>query len=60
MHLISQNRWEQVLVFSKTKHGANRLARYLDNYGIKSAAIHGNKSQGARTRALADFKKGSV
>lgn len=60
MHLISQNRWQQVLVFSKTKHGANRLARYLDNYGIKSAAIHGNKSQGARTRALAEFKKGSV
>ena len=60
MHLISQNRWQQVLVFSRTKHGANRLARYLDNYGIKSAAIHGNKSQGARTRALADFKKGGV
>ncbi|MCW8930807.1 MAG: DEAD/DEAH box helicase [Gammaproteobacteria bacterium] len=56
MHLISQNRWEQVLVFSKTKHGANRLAKYLDNYGIRATAIHGNKSQGARTKALANFK----
>ena len=60
MHLISQNRWEQVLVFSKTKHGANRLARYLENYSIKATAIHGNKSQGARTKALANFKSGSV
>jgi len=60
MHLISHNRWEQVLVFSKTKHGANRLAKYLENYGIRSAAIHGNKSQGARTKALANFKQGIV
>lgn len=60
MHLISQNRWEQVLVFSKTKHGANRLAKYLESYGIRSAAIHGNKSQGARTKALANFKCGNV
>ena len=60
MHLISQNQWQQVLVFSKTKHGANRLAKYLENYGIRSAAIHGNKSQGARTKALANFKRGSV
>ncbi|WP_198263484.1 DEAD/DEAH box helicase [sulfur-oxidizing endosymbiont of Gigantopelta aegis] len=60
MHLISQNRWEQVLVFSKTKHGANKLARYLEDYGIKSAAIHGNKSQAARTKALANFKRGAV
>lgn len=60
MHLISHNRWEQVLVFSKTKHGANRLAKYLGDYGIRAAAIHGNKSQGARTRALADFKRGAV
>lgn len=60
MHLISHNRWEQVLVFSKTKHGANRLAKYLENYGIRSAAIHGNKSQGARTKALANFKQGTV
>ncbi len=60
MHLISQNRWEQVLVFSKTKHGANRLTKYLDSYGICSAAIHGNKSQAARTKALANFKRGSI
>ena len=60
MHLISQNRWEQVLVFSRTKHGANRLTKYLENYGIRSAAIHGNKSQGARTRALESFKRGSI
>lgn len=60
MHLISHNRWEQVLVFSKTKHGANRLAKYLDEYNIRSAAIHGNKSQAARTKALANFKRGSV
>ncbi len=60
MHLISHNRWEQVLVFSKTKHGANRLAKYLENYGIRTAAIHGNKSQGARTKALENFKKGVI
>ena len=60
MHLISQNRWEQVLVFSKTKHGANRLTQYLEKYGIRAAAIHGNKSQGARTKALANFKRGAV
>ncbi len=60
MHLISHNRWEQVLVFSKTKHGANRLAKYLGDYGIHAAAIHGNKSQGARTKALANFKQGVV
>ncbi len=60
MHLISQNRWEQVLVFSKTKHGANRLTKYLEGYGIRSAAIHGNKSQGARTKALENFKRGAV
>ncbi|NOY63753.1 MAG: DEAD/DEAH box helicase [Gammaproteobacteria bacterium] len=58
--LIQDNQWQQVLVFSRTKHGANRLARHLDNKGIKAAAIHGNKSQGARTKALADFKRGSV
>ncbi|MCU7940282.1 MAG: DEAD/DEAH box helicase [gamma proteobacterium symbiont of Bathyaustriella thionipta] len=60
MHLISHNRWEQVLVFSKTKHGANRLTKYLESYGIHSAAIHGNKSQGARTKALENFKRGTV
>jgi ATP-dependent RNA helicase RhlE len=50
----------QTLVFTRTKHGANRLAEQLDRAGISSAAIHGNKSQGARTRALADFKAGRV
>ena len=55
-HLIIDNNWSQVLVFSRTKHGANRLAQYLEKNGIDSAAIHGNKSQGARTKALADFK----
>ena len=54
--LIEDNNWHQVLVFTRTKHGANALAEKLDKAGIKSAAIHGNKSQGARTRALADFK----
>ena len=59
-HLIGANRWQQVLVFSRTKHGANRLAAQLITDGIDAAAIHGNKSQGARTRALADFKAGKV
>lgn len=59
-HLIRTNNWEQVLVFTRTKHGANRLAEQLEKDGITSAAIHGNKSQGARTRALADFKSGTV
>ncbi|PCJ16556.1 MAG: ATP-dependent RNA helicase [Candidatus Cloacimonadota bacterium] len=59
-HLIKDENWRQVLVFSKTKHGANRLAKFLDAKNIQAAAIHGNKSQGARTRALADFKNGSV
>ena len=58
--LIGSNNWEQVLVFNRTKHGANRLAEQLTNDGISSAAIHGNKSQGARTRALADFKSGKI
>ncbi len=58
--LIQSNRWQQVLVFTRTKHGANRLSGELSVEGITSAAIHGNKSQGARTKALADFKKGSV
>lgn len=58
--LIQENQWEQALVFTKTKHGANRLATQLEKRGIKAAAIHGNKSQGARTKALADFKRGST
>lgn len=59
-HLVRSNRWGQVLVFTRTKHGANKLAGQLAKDGISSTAIHGNKSQGARTKALADFKKGSV
>lgn len=59
-YLIGHNNWQQVLVFTRTKHGANRLAGQLEKNGISSAAIHGNKSQGARTRALAEFKSGKV
>lgn len=59
-YLIGSKNWRQVLVFTRTKHGANRLAKQLEIDGLKSAAIHGNKSQGARTRALADFKEGKV
>jgi len=58
--LIGSNDWRQVLVFTRTKHGANRLAEHLDKDGLTAAAIHGNKSQGARTRALAGFKSGDV
>jgi ATP-dependent RNA helicase RhlE len=58
--LIVAGDWQQVLVFTRMKHGANRLAEQLIKDGIESAAIHGNKSQGARTRALADFKAGKV
>jgi ATP-dependent RNA helicase RhlE len=58
--LIGSNNWRQVLVFTRTKHGANRLAQQLERDGLTSAAIHGNKSQGARTRALAEFKSGKV
>ena len=59
-HLITAGAWEQVLVFTRTKHGANRLAEYLDKHGLSAVAIHGNKSQNARTKALADFKAGEV
>lgn len=58
--LIKDNDWKQVLVFMKTKHGANKLTRQLEAENIKAAAIHGNKSQGARTKALANFKSGDV
>lgn len=58
--LIGSNNWKQVLVFNRTKHGANKLAEQLGKDGITAAAIHGNKSQGARTKALADFKAGKV
>ncbi len=59
-HLITDGNWHQVLVFTRTKHGANRLAQQLEGAGIPSAAIHGNKSQAARVRALADFKANKV
>ncbi|RDU99788.1 DEAD/DEAH box helicase [Trinickia dinghuensis] len=59
-HLIRQHQWFQVLVFTRTKHGANRLAEQLTKDGISALAIHGNKSQSARTRALAEFKDGTL
>ncbi|MDX8386133.1 MAG: DEAD/DEAH box helicase [Gallionella sp.] len=59
-HLIKHNDWKQVLVFTRTKHGANRLSQRLTADGIPAAAIHGNKSQSARTKALAQFKDGSM
>ncbi len=58
--LIQKEDWQQILVFTRTKHGANRLAEQLGKDGISAAAIHGNKSQGARTRALAGFKAGEI
>ncbi|MBP7913854.1 MAG: DEAD/DEAH box helicase [Vitreoscilla sp.] len=59
-HLIREGNWHQVLVFTRMKHGANRLAEYLDKEGISAMAIHGNKSQSARTKALAEFKTGDL
>lgn len=59
-YLIGNGNWQQVLVFTRTKHGANRLTKQLELDGISAAAIHGNKSQAARTRALADFKQGKI
>ncbi|MCR9184350.1 MAG: DEAD/DEAH box helicase [Halieaceae bacterium] len=59
-HLIHANNWDQVLVFTRTKHGANKLSQQLEKNGIRAVAIHGNKSQNARTRALGDFKQGRV
>ena len=58
--LIGSNNWQQVLVFTRTKHGANKLTEQLNTDGISAAAIHGNKSQGARTKALANFKSNSI
>ena len=58
--LIQKEGWDHVLVFSRTKHGANKIAEKLNDAGINSSAIHGNKSQGARTKALADFKSNSI
>jgi ATP-dependent RNA helicase RhlE len=60
LELVVQNDWQQVLVFSRTKHGANKLAQYLEKAGVDASAIHGNKSQAARTRALAGFKAGKI
>lgn len=60
LHLVATGRWQQVLVFSRTKHGANKISDYLNKFNVTSLAIHGNKSQGARTRALAEFKQGKV
>ena len=60
IHLLNKNSWKQVLVFTRTKHGANKLSEALIKDKITSAAIHGNKSQGARTKALDDFKAGTV
>lgn len=59
-YLIGKNQWQQVLIFTRTKYGANHLAEQLTKDGIKASAIHGNKSQGARTKALADFKSGQI
>ena len=59
-HIVRNNDWQQVLVFMRTKHGANRLVKRLDKDGLRAAAIHGNKTQNARTRVLADFKSGKV
>lgn len=58
--LIDEENWQQVLVFSRTKHGANRIAKQLSAKGITSLAIHGNKSQGARTKALSEFKNNQL
>ncbi len=58
--MIGRENWQQVLVFTRTKHGANHLSEQLNKDGITAAAIHGNKSQGARTRALENFKDGSI
>ncbi|HKU85367.1 MAG TPA: DEAD/DEAH box helicase [Casimicrobiaceae bacterium] len=59
-YLIGQNRWQQVLVFTRTKHGADKLVRSLEADGLRAVALHGNKTQGARTKALVDFKRGAV
>jgi ATP-dependent RNA helicase RhlE len=60
VHLIQEGQWHQVLVFTRTKHGANRLTQQLESAGIKASAIHGNKSQAARVKALDMFKKGQI
>ena len=60
IHLLEQRGWSQVLVFSRTKHGANRVVKKLQDHAVQAAAIHSNKSQGARTRALSGFKNGEI
>ena len=60
VHIIQQHNWSQVLVFTRTKFGANNVADYLTKNGVKAMALHGNKSQGARTQALAGFKSGEI
>ena len=60
IHLIKKDDWKQVLVFTRTKHGANRLSEQLNKSNISSSAIHGNKSQGARTKALSNFKTNDI
>jgi ATP-dependent RNA helicase RhlE len=60
VHLIQEGQWRQVLIFTRTKHGANRLTQQLEGAGIQAAAIHGNKSQAARVKALDMFKQGQV
>ena len=60
INLIKDGNWSQVLIFARTKHGANKLAKQLNSSKISAAAIHGNKSQGARTKALAEFKENSI
>ncbi|MDE2617132.1 MAG: DEAD/DEAH box helicase, partial [Burkholderiales bacterium] len=59
-HIINEHNWSQVLVFTRTKFGANNVAEYLEKNGITAMALHGNKSQGARTQALAGFKSGEI
>jgi ATP-dependent RNA helicase RhlE len=59
-HLIKEGNWHQVLIFTRTKHGANRLMQQLERSGINSSAIHGNKSQNARVKALEDFKENRI
>jgi ATP-dependent RNA helicase RhlE len=60
VHLIKEGQWRQVLIFTRTKHGANRLTQQLEGAGIRAAAIHGNKSQAARVKALEHFKSGQI
>ncbi len=60
LHIINENNWSQVLVFTRTKFGANHVAEYLTKHGVTAMALHGNKSQSARTQALAGFKTGEI